>query len=274
MSHWNGIPEYTVVVTEPAREPVSRTEAKNWLKAENITSDDTLIDVLITAARRQVEQDSGLTLVSTTFDQWFDRFPTSDWIPLSRAPVVSVTSLTSYDEDDVAVVKASTTYLVDTKMRPGRLVLNAGEAWPTSLRDYNAGVIRFVAGFADTSLSVSSITRSGSAATVTTASAHGYTTGKRVTISGATQPEYNGAFDVTVTSTTAFTCVVGGSPATPATGTITAITSGIPGNLLLAMRMLIALWHGDGRSPLAIGTVHSEMPLSYGALVRTDRVYA
>lgn len=68
--------------------------------------------------------------------------------------------------------------------------------------------------------SVSSITRSSTTATVTTAQAHGYQTGASVKISGATQTEYNGVFTITVTSTTTFTYTVSGSPATPATGTI------------------------------------------------------
>lgn len=40
-------------------------------------------------------------------------------------------------------------------------------------------------------------------------------------IAGATQTEYNGDFSITVTTTTAFTYTIVGSPATPATGTIT-----------------------------------------------------
>jgi phage tail sheath protein FI len=70
--------------------------------------------------------------------------------------------------------------------------------------------------------SVSGITRATSTATVTTASAHGFTTGQRVTIAGATQTEYNGTFTITVTGATTFTYTVTGTPATPATGTITA----------------------------------------------------
>jgi uncharacterized repeat protein (TIGR01451 family) len=69
---------------------------------------------------------------------------------------------------------------------------------------------------------ITSITRAGQTATVTSA-AHGYTTGDFVTIQGAAQPEYNGLFQITVTNANTFTYQVGGSPATPATGTITAI---------------------------------------------------
>lgn len=70
-------------------------------------------------------------------------------------------------------------------------------------------------------LSVSSITRSSTTATVTTAAAHGLSTGDWVTIAGASDSDYNITAQITVTTTTAFTYTVAGSPDTPATGTIT-----------------------------------------------------
>jgi hypothetical protein len=70
--------------------------------------------------------------------------------------------------------------------------------------------------------SVSGITRTGSTATATTAAPHGYSTGNTVRIAGADQTEYNGPFTITVTGTTTFTYTVGGTPTTPATGTMTA----------------------------------------------------
>lgn len=69
-------------------------------------------------------------------------------------------------------------------------------------------------------VAVSSITRSGGTATVTTGAAHGYTTGDLVNIRGAVQTDYNGDYEITVTGGTTFTYTVVGSPATPATGTI------------------------------------------------------
>lgn len=74
---------------------------------------------------------------------------------------------------------------------------------------------------------ISSITRSGSTATVTTATAHGLITGDYVTISGAAQTEYNVTATVTVTSTTIFTYTVSGTPATPATGTLVGTRGGV-----------------------------------------------
>jgi len=52
---------------------------------------------------------------------------------------------------------------------------------------------------------ISSITYSGATATLTTASAHGLTTGDYVSISGTTPAEYSGVFKITVTSATKFT---------------------------------------------------------------------
>jgi hypothetical protein len=68
---------------------------------------------------------------------------------------------------------------------------------------------------------VTSITRSSNTATVTTAAAHGLATGDYVTITGATQSDYNGIYQITVLSTTTFTYTVANTPVTPATGTIT-----------------------------------------------------
>jgi|GEM_PF-1739293 len=69
-----------------------------------------------------------------------------------------------------------------------------------------------------TTITISSITRASSTATVTTASNHGLATNSIAVISGATQTEYNGAFIATVTGATTFTYTVTGTPATPATG--------------------------------------------------------
>ena len=69
--------------------------------------------------------------------------------------------------------------------------------------------------------SVSGITRSGTTATVTLGS-HGYTTGKSVAHAGADQAEYNVTAVITKIDDDSYSYTVSGSPATPATGTITA----------------------------------------------------
>lgn len=64
------------------------------------------------------------------------------------------------------------------------------------------------------------ITRSGATATAA-CTAHGFIVGQIVAISGAGESEYNGNFTVLTAAANDFTFEVSGSPATPATGTIT-----------------------------------------------------
>jgi len=71
-------------------------------------------------------------------------------------------------------------------------------------------------------LAVTSITRSGTTATVTTASPHYLASAVPVTIAGAVETAYNGGKEIQITGDNTFTYQVAGSPSTPATGTITA----------------------------------------------------
>ena len=72
------------------------------------------------------------------------------------------------------------------------------------------------------SVSVSFITRSGTTATATTASAHGLANNVEITITGAGESQYNLTTAITVTGLDSFEYEVTGSPTTPATGTILA----------------------------------------------------
>lgn len=68
-----------------------------------------------------------------------------------------------------------------------------------------------------TAQTISSITHVGTTATLTTAVAHGLITGNQVTISGATESNYNGTYIITVTGTTTFTYVMATAPTSDAT---------------------------------------------------------
>jgi len=69
-------------------------------------------------------------------------------------------------------------------------------------------------------VSIASLTRSGTTVTATTSSSHSLASGLSVVVSGANEIEYNGTFEVTVIGLDTFQYEVSGSPATPATGTI------------------------------------------------------
>jgi len=74
---------------------------------------------------------------------------------------------------------------------------------------------------ADNTKALANVTRSGSTATATIPS-HGYANGDWLLIRGANQPEYNGVFVISGVTADTFNYTVAGTPATPATGTITA----------------------------------------------------
>jgi uncharacterized phage protein gp47/JayE len=73
------------------------------------------------------------------------------------------------------------------------------------------------------------LTRSGAIVSATTVGfpnpSHYFATGDRITISGATETEYNGTFTIIVTSLTTFTYEITGTPSTPASGAILATLS-------------------------------------------------
>lgn len=162
--------------TGPSLEPVSSAEAKLYLKIDSDTTDDTLIAALITAARRYVEEYLGRALITQTWELFLDGIGTSlpalledayeelyqtEFVPssmrsivLPRPPLLTVTSIKCYDEDDVESTWASTNYRVDTYSEPGRVLLAANGEWPTDLRAQQAILVTFTAGYGATAADV------------------------------------------------------------------------------------------------------------------------
>jgi len=94
----------------------------------------------------------------------------------------------------------------------------AGTLWTTTdgIR-YQSTIVKTIAAQA---LAVSTITRSGTVATLTTVSDHLLASNTIITITGAAQPGYNvTSVECTVTSATTLNYTPVGSPASPATGT-------------------------------------------------------
>lgn len=114
----------------------------------------------------------------------------------------------------------------DTVTYPAQVFTATGSAMTGDVQGYfintlaAGGTKRLIAYERFMERTVTSITRSGATATAT-AAAHGYATGQFVNIQGAAQTEYNGKFTITVVDANTFTYPVTGTPATPATGTIT-----------------------------------------------------
>lgn len=149
-----------LLVTSSTAEPVSKTEAKLWLRLdEHDVSEDPLIDGLIQKARSAWEARSQRAALIQTFDYYLDESP-DDTCPVSipKAPLVSVTAITGFattDASDTGGTAMSTSgYYVDTAHEFGRVMPLSAFTYPTATREINPVVIRFTAGYSSGSSGV------------------------------------------------------------------------------------------------------------------------
>lgn len=101
-------------------------------------------------------------------------------------------------------------------------------------------------------VTLDSLTSSSTTATATK-TAHGFTTGQRIMVSGAAQTEYNGEYAITVTGPNTFTYTFAGSGTTPATGTIVAANQWIKLNTPVE-----CLYAKNGRVDLNVSAAGSD----------------
>lgn len=139
----------------------------------------------------------------------------------------SITEPTGTGYGRVTLTDANWTVTGDTAAHPQQVFTAGAGGWTPEIQGYfictqsASGTPRLVHVELDSQQIATSITRSGTTATATTPANHGLNVGDRVNVRGANQSEYNGTFVITaVPSATTFTYTVTGSPATPATGTI------------------------------------------------------
>ena len=150
--------------TAPTQEPLTLQEVKEYLRVEDNT-DERNLRPLIESARRLVEEHLNRTLMQTTYQQFLDSFDEyedplfegvrqgpylnyyKNYIDLVKSPVISVTHIKTYQDDDSATTMAASKYYVDNAREPSRIVLRQGETFPTALRVANAIEIQYVAGY-------------------------------------------------------------------------------------------------------------------------------
>ena len=135
------------LITAPAVEPITLTEAKAQLRVDGST-EDTQISSYILAAREYCEGFQNRQYITATWDLWLDDWPSKDRFDIPLPPLQSVASIKYYGTDNTEYTLAVTEYFVDDKSDPGRIVLAYGKSWPsTTLRPVNGVVVRFTAGY-------------------------------------------------------------------------------------------------------------------------------
>jgi len=146
-----------ILKTAPTAEPVSVSEAKTQSRID-ISTDDTYIGTLITAAREAAENYTNRAFISQTWEYYLTTFANSgrefDEIILPKAPLQSVTSVIYTDTDGVSQTLSSSLYTVDAKGEEGRIVPAYGQAWPSTRWVPNAVKVTFIAGYGDAGTAV------------------------------------------------------------------------------------------------------------------------
>lgn len=141
------MPLTLALAVPPSEEPITLTEAKLQARVE-ISTDDTLITALITAARELIEEHAWRSLITQRWDLYLDDWPASDTILLPRPPLRSIVTFEYTDDAGAATAIPADDYIVDAVSEPGRLRLKSTADWPTAtLRELNAIHIRFESGY-------------------------------------------------------------------------------------------------------------------------------
>lgn len=136
------------LITGPAAEPVSLTEAKLHLRVDS-DADNALIPGLITAARMLCESYQSRAYLAQTLELRLDAWPREREIELPRPPLALVTSVKWKDSEGTEHTMDTDEYLVDTDSEPGRIVLADGCSWPSGeLYPAGAVAVRYAAGAA------------------------------------------------------------------------------------------------------------------------------
>ena len=133
------------LITAPATEPVTLTEAKAHCRVDG-TDDDALITALITAARQQGEHRTGRAFITQTWELALDAFPEAE-IELQLPPVQSITSVKYLDSSEVEQTISSAEYSLDTYGIRNWVIPSYGYDWPSTLDAANAVKVRFVTGY-------------------------------------------------------------------------------------------------------------------------------
>jgi uncharacterized phiE125 gp8 family phage protein len=138
------------LITAPTVEPVTQAEVMRWSRidasGESPDPVDTIIGMLIPAARKVAENITGRGLITQTWELVLDKFPCNE-IEIGMLPIQSITSLKYYDSAGVLQTMSSANYVLDADTLPGWVLPAYGFTWPSTYDIAQAVIIRFVSGY-------------------------------------------------------------------------------------------------------------------------------
>lgn len=152
-----------IQTSPPSVEPVSRADAKSFLRIDSdLTNDDTLVDLLISAARRYAESYCGRSFISQGWRLVLDSFPgpslmgvpygatysiPAHAILIERGPLISIDSITYTAMDGSTQTMASSLYKADPTGPVPRITPHFGQIWPINLPEIGSVQVSYTAGY-------------------------------------------------------------------------------------------------------------------------------
>ena len=156
--------------TDPSIEPVTAEQLDAHLRGDGVLASEEgeFLNSLIESAREYIEEFTSRALITQTYTLVMDTWPTvkggdlgwwdgvrqgsitmdqQSYVELPIAPLQSVTSVTTFDDDNSSSVFSSSNYFLDTITQPGQLILNTGTVWPIFTRTRRGIEIVYTAGY-------------------------------------------------------------------------------------------------------------------------------
>ena len=135
------------IIIQPTVEPVTLDEAKIQCRTDGTELDTLLNGVIIPAARRSAEHETGRALCTQTRELVLDAFPAD--FELYGSPIQSVVSVKYLDEAGNEQTLDPQDYILDKDSEPGYVTLAYGKSWPATYAVPNAVRVRYICGYGD-----------------------------------------------------------------------------------------------------------------------------
>jgi uncharacterized phiE125 gp8 family phage protein len=152
-----------IQTSAPGIEPVDLATAKNHLRLDSdLTADDALVNMLITAARAHAEMQTGRSFVQQGWRLVMNSFPGAGmmgvrWgvpfdvpphaIVLERAPLIAVTGITYTAMDGTTQTMPSSDYVVDGSWPAPLITPVFGKIWPIPMPQIGSVRVDYTAGY-------------------------------------------------------------------------------------------------------------------------------
>ncbi len=134
------------LLSAPALEPVTLAQTKEFLRIDEAHEDD-FINSLIAAARIHVESITARALISQSWRVVRDCWPSDRIVNLPVAPLLSLSAITTYDDDGNVTALPLAQFLPETNITPARIFLPKSISGQVIMRERAAIEIDYVAGF-------------------------------------------------------------------------------------------------------------------------------